>query len=49
VQWEGGVNLGEFGYKVFLEGPDGAFNSVEYMTARRNQLVSDIMFVEEIL
>jgi hypothetical protein len=49
VQWEGLFNLGEPGYKVFLEGPDGAFSSVASMTVRWHQLVSDIMFGEEII
>jgi hypothetical protein len=49
VHWEGGVNLGEPGHKVFLESPDGAFRSFASMTVRRNQLISDIIDGEEIL
>jgi hypothetical protein len=49
MQWGGWVNRGEPGYKVFLESPDGAFCGVASMTVRRHQLVSDIMFGEEIL
>jgi hypothetical protein len=49
VQWEGGVNRGEPGHKVFLESPDGAFRSGAAMAVRRHQLVSDIIDGEEIL
>jgi hypothetical protein len=49
VQWEGGVNRGEPGHKVFLESPDGAFRGVSAMTVRWHQLVSDIIDGEEIL
>jgi hypothetical protein len=34
---------------VFLEGPDGAFRSIAAMTVRPNQLISDILYGEEIL
>jgi hypothetical protein len=47
VHWEGGVNRGEPGHKVFLESPDGAFRSVASMKVGRNQLISDIIDGEE--
>jgi hypothetical protein len=43
VHWEGGVNWGESGHKVFFESPNGAFRGVASMTVRRNQLISDII------
>jgi hypothetical protein len=49
VQWEGGVNRGDPGHKVFLESPDGAFRGVASMEVRWHQLVSDIIDGEEIL
>jgi hypothetical protein len=49
VQWEGGVNRGDPGHKVFLERPDGAFRGVAAMKVRRHQLVSDIIDGEEVL
>jgi hypothetical protein len=49
VHWDGGVNWGESGYKVFFESPDGALCSVASTTVRRNQLISNIMGSEEIL
>jgi hypothetical protein len=49
VHWEGGVNWGEPGHKVFLESPDVAFRSVASMAVRRNQLIIDILCGEEIL
>jgi hypothetical protein len=49
VQWEGGVNWGDTGHKVFFEGPDGAFRDVAAMAVGRNQLVSDIIDGEESL
>jgi hypothetical protein len=49
VQWEGGVNRGDPGHKVFLESPDDAFGSVASMTVRWHQLVSDVIDGEEIL
>jgi hypothetical protein len=49
VHWEGGVNSGESGHKVFLESPDGAFRGVESIKVRWNQLISDIIDGEEIL
>jgi hypothetical protein len=49
VHWEGGVNRVEFGHKVFLENPDGALCGVASMTVRQNQLISDIIYGEEIL
>jgi hypothetical protein len=49
VHWEGGVNGGEPGHKVFLESSDGAFRGVASMTVRRNQLISNIIDGEEIL
>jgi hypothetical protein len=49
MHWEGGVNLGDPGHKVFLESSDGAFGGVVLMTVRRHQLISDIIDGEEIL
>jgi hypothetical protein len=49
VQWEGGVNRGEPGDKVFLESPDGALRGVASMAVRWHQLVSDIIDGKEIL
>jgi hypothetical protein len=49
VKWEGGVNRGETGHKVFFESPDGAFRSVASMAVRLHQLVSDIIYGAEIL
>jgi hypothetical protein len=49
VHWEGGVNGGEAGRKVFFESPDGAFCGVASMKVKRNQLISDIIDGEEIL
>jgi hypothetical protein len=49
VQWEGGVNRGEPGHKVFLESTDGAFRGVASMAVRWHQLVSDIIDGEEAL
>jgi hypothetical protein len=49
VQWEGEVNRGEPGHKVFFESPDGAFRSGVSMAVRWHQLVSDIIDGEEIL
>jgi hypothetical protein len=48
VQWEGGFNRGEPGYKVFLESPVGAFRGVALLSVRWHQLVSDIIDGEEI-
>jgi hypothetical protein len=48
VQWEGGVNRGEPGHKVFLESPDCAFRGVASMAVRWHQLVSDIVDGEEV-
>jgi hypothetical protein len=47
VHWEGGVNCGDSGHKVFLESPDGAFRGVASMTVRRNQLIIDIIDVKK--
>jgi hypothetical protein len=49
VHWEGGVNRGDPGHKVFLEIPDGAFRGVASVKVRRNQLIRDFIYGEEIL
>jgi hypothetical protein len=49
VQWEGGVNGGDPGQKVFLESPDGAFRGVVSMSVKWHQSVSDIIDGEEII
>jgi hypothetical protein len=37
------------GHKVFLESPDDAFLIIASMPVRRHQLVSDVLYGEEIL
>jgi hypothetical protein len=49
MYWGGGVNCGEPGHKVFLESSNGAFGGVASMTARRHQLIGDIIDDEEVL